>query len=154
MIKQIKALGWVAVFIFLASGCASLKPKHLEYPVHVYEQPFDLVYLRMYETLDANNDWIPYRTDKAKGVIEFRSLKYANIFDLDKQNAYFIVKMVDRKHTSVEIDPSQSTCKDNSCFELLKSVHTVLSELPKRKEKTQGSEEEPQNKDATTPPAQ
>ncbi len=154
MMKQIKVWGWIAVFFFLATGCATLKPKHLEYPVHVYEQPFDLVYLKAYETLDANSDWIPDYTDKAKGVIEFRSLKYANIFDLDKQNAYFIVKMVDRKHTSIEIDPSQSTCKDDSCFELLKSVDAVLSRLPKRKEKIQESEENQQGINATTPPVQ
>ncbi len=138
--KPIRIGRMLLLFLFVA-GCASLKPKHLEYPVYVYEQPFDLVYLRAYETLDANNDWVPDHTDKANGIIEFRSLQYGNLFDLDKQHAYFVVKMVDRKHTSVELDPSQSKCQDDSCLELLKSVDTVLSHLPKRKEKENQGEQ-------------
>ena len=148
--RQMKKWGWLVILLLVANGCAFLRLKHREYPVYVYEQPFDLVYLKTYETLDGNNEWVPYRTDKAGGIIEFRSLKYGNWFDLDQQFASFLVRMVDRKHTSVGLNTEKSKCKDKGCLELFNNVHEVLSHLPARKEK----EKQGEQAQAETTPAQ
>lgn len=131
--KQVKL--WFSMILLMA-GCASAALNPADYPVRIYDEPFDLVYLKTYEALSKNSsEWIPYRTDKANGVIEIRSLKYNNAFGLDKQFARFLVKMVSRTQTSVELDIQASKCKDNECRDLLDMVHETIIHLPARPKK-------------------
>ncbi len=114
----------------MIAGCSSLRANSKDYPIHVYEQPLDLVYLKTYETLSKYDEWVPNFTDKTNGVIEVRNIKYANLLDFDTQLARFIIKMVSRTETSVALDTEKSRCKGNGCLELLNSIHDSLSHLP------------------------
>ncbi len=119
-------------FLAWMIGCASLRLKPADYPVHVYEQPFDLVYLKTYEALSKDRNWVPYRTDKSSGIIEVRNITYGTWDDMDKQFVRFLVKTVSRTETSVELDAEVSRCKGQNCLNLLNTIHNDLSQLPIR----------------------
>ena len=138
--KQI--LGFAFTLVFLLAGCSTIKFETRDYPVYVYHQPYDLVYLRAYETLDAAEDWIPNLTDKPKGIIEVKNTKYGNLSDADIQKAHFVITMVSRTETSVSIDPKKSKCQGDSCSKLLDSINETLSQLPLRPAKQQAAGQE------------
>ena len=125
---------WAGCLALLLVGCASHGKKKLsyaDYPVHVYDQPFDLVFKTAFDVLSTQEGWIMNPTDKTEGTITMTSTTYANWWaDLDNQKAQFIVKHVNRKQTSLEFDPAHSTCRDYRCHVLLEKVDHVLSELP------------------------
>ena len=124
---------WASCLLLLMTvGCASsnkkLNPE--DYPMHVYDQPFDLVFKRAMEVLGSQPGWILNPTNKAAGVIELTGTTYATWMDVDNQRARFIVRHVNRTQTSFEFDAAGSVCKDNSCHKLLDNVNQVLSALP------------------------
>lgn len=136
-----QAITVMMIMVFFVAGCAGIRIAKEDYPVYVYPQPFDLVYLKAYETVDAFPDWIPLTTDRGTGLITFRNSKYGNLFDYDAQHVAFVVKPLGRNQTSLEVDLSQSQCKEGACVKLLKSVHDVLKDLPVREAPESKSEE-------------
>ena len=128
----------VVGLLLLVVGCSSMRVSSKDYPIHTYEQPMDLVYLKTYEALSKYDEWVPNLTDKTNGINEVRNIKYANLLDFDTQLARFVIKMVSRTETSVELDTERSRCKGNGCLELLDSINATLSRLPaKPKPQTQ-----------------
>ena len=131
---MIKRILWVGCLMFLAVGCAHGKKKlsYADYPVHVYEQPFDLVYKTAIDILAVEPGWILNPTDKSAGIISLTSTTYANIMSLDAQKAQFVVRSVNRKQTSIEFDPAHSVCRDYNCHKLLEKINLAVSVLPAR----------------------
>lgn len=127
-----KILGCLGILAILVSGCATKPYSPTEYPVYVYDQSFDVVYLKTYEVLDRVEDWTPLTTDKSKGHIDVKNKKYGNLFDLDIQTARFVLKMISRTQTSLTIDVDHSRCKDDACLKLLEAVDEVIVKLPKK----------------------
>ena len=119
-------------FLILLAGCAAMRANSNDFPMHVYEQPLDLVYMKVYDTVAGTEGWVMYRTDKTNGIIEARNTIYGNWFDIDLQQLRFIVKMVSRTETSVAFDPVFAKCKGNTCLHITNKVHDVLNHLPAR----------------------
>ena len=133
--KQI--IAWGSCLVFLVTGCASTNKKldPTDYPVHTYQQPFDLVFKKALDVLSQQEGWIIEPTRKGDGIIELSGTKYTNYWmDMDIQKARFIVKNVGRTQTSVELDVDHSVCKDKNCLKLLEKVDEVVSALPPPKE--------------------
>lgn len=125
---MIKAIKTVLTFFLVLSlaGCATTKkvlPLHDE--VLVYALPYDLTYLRTFEALDMQAGWLIDNTDKEKGMINIRNIDYARLDDSDKRKLSFLVKRVDRSHTSVQLaeDSQRTLCGGD----LLKAVGEKLS---------------------------
>lgn len=124
---MIKTFRWTLVFfaaVFLA-GCATTKkilPLHDE--MLVYELPYDLTYLRTLDALDLQKGWQLKETDKEKGLITIRNVDYQRLDDSDKRELTFVVKRVDRAHTSVQLVPnSQRTLSGG---DMLKAIGEKL----------------------------
>lgn len=128
--------------VFLMTGCAAIKIAREQYLTYVYPQSFDLVYLKTYETIDAQPDWAPLRTDRGNGIMEFRNTRYGNLFDYDTEHVTFVVTPVGRNETSLELDLSRSQCKGKDCLNLLKKAHEALKSLPSREEPEQQKSED------------
>ena len=140
-------------FVFLTvslaiSGCVSFNhwSDTSKYKVYTYDQPYDLVYLKTLETVDASDNWAIQYTNKEQGTMEFRNIKYANPFDFDRQVANFSVKRISQLNTSVQLEPAKSRCLENECQKLLDSVDRVLSALPPKEK-----QEQPVSADETVP---
>jgi len=114
MKSQRAVIGFLIVMVFF-SGCLmpwNIRTDGKEYPrydqVLVFDRPFDVTYLRTLEALNTVPGWVLDETDKEKGLIVLRNRQYGHIWDKDKRVARFILKYVNRKQTSVELDgPSQ-----------------------------------------------
>ena len=70
-----RSVRWFVVMALLLVGCSSsfrqaIIAEPLDYPIHIYEQPFDLVYLKTLETIDEYPGWAFHRTAKERGIIE------------------------------------------------------------------------------------
>ncbi len=111
-------------------GCSTVQPGPETYPTYTYAQPLDLVFLKTYETLNQEPNWMPNFTDKSRGIIEFRNTLYGNLSDADVQHGRYLVKRVKADQTSVEFDPDNSKCKGDTCLKLLEKVNKALSGLP------------------------
>ena len=73
--------------------------------VLVYKLPYDLTYLRTMETLNSAGNWQLEETDKEKGTLSVRDTNYSRLDDSDLRVITFVIKRVDRRTTSVSIDP-------------------------------------------------
>lgn len=118
----------------VVAGCAWFE-KTIEEPtrydqVLVYERPYDFTYLKTLEALNTFPDWVLQETDKEKGIIEIRNTQYGHIFDRDKWTARFNVKRLDRKKTSVSLDPSTQTVERGK--ELLDRIDQVMNAAPQK----------------------
>ncbi len=101
----------LSLVIGMGWGCAgnhsSLLPTHDE--VLTYPLPYDLVYLRTLEAIQQNADWDLDWTDKEKGVISIRNMRYSSFADADKRQALLLVKRVNEKETTVQFDSSSQS---------------------------------------------
>jgi len=105
------------------AGCAS-KSKSL-LPVHdevlVYPLPLDLTYLRTVEAVNAHPDWEVDYTDKEKGLIVLRNMRYSSFADADLRTAVLVVKQVGPRETSVQLDSkSQAVRGGDEILDLIK----------------------------------
>lgn len=104
-------------------GCSgkskSLLPVHDE--VLVYALPLDLTYLRTVEAVNAHPDWEVDYTDKEKGLIVLRNMRYSSFADADLRTAVLVLKRVGPRETSVQFDPqSQAVRGGDEVLDLIK----------------------------------
>ncbi len=89
------------------AGCSSIRqediPAHTE--VLLYTTPFDLTYLRTLEALENVDGWELEETEKEKGIIRVRNMKYSNLADADLRQATILITRIDRGQTSVQLAP-------------------------------------------------
>ena len=91
---------------FGVAGCATAKkilPLHDE--VITYNLPYDLTFLKTLDALNLQDGWELSRTEKEKGIICIQNTQYSRFNDADKRTLTFLVKRVDREHTSVSLAP-------------------------------------------------
>ena len=103
--KKILSFSVLTFLLSLASlGCArsSLLPVHDQ--VLVYPLPYDLTFLRTIEAIQAHSEWDLDWTDKEKGIISIRNMRYSSFADADRRQAILIVKRLNAHETSVQFD--------------------------------------------------
>lgn len=105
------------------AGCSgkskSLLPVHDE--VLVYALPLDLTYLRTVEAVNAHPDWEVDYTDKEKGLIVLRNMRYSSFADADLRTAVLVLKRVGPRETSVQFDlKSQAVRGGDEILDLIK----------------------------------
>lgn len=105
------------------AGCSgkskSLLPVHDE--VLAYALPLDLTYLRTVEAVNAHPDWEVDYTDKEKGLIVLRNMRYSSFADADLRTAVLVLKRVGPRETSVQFDPkSQAVRGGDEILDLIK----------------------------------
>jgi len=107
------------------SGCSTARdfPKYDQ--VLVYDRPYDFTFLRTMEALNTVEGWVIEETDKEKGLIVVRNLEYGSLFDRDKWSARFIVKRLERKKTSISLDPVSQRVSEGGI--LLKRIDYFMS---------------------------
>jgi len=135
--KNRAAVGFILTLVFF-SGCFTswnLRKNDKDYPrydkVLVYDRPFDVTFLRTVEALNNMPGWVLEETDKEKGIIVLRNREYGHIFDKDKRSARLILKYVNRKQTSIELDePSQRLDEGG---ELLERIDQMMIATSSRK---------------------
>ena len=108
-----------------ASGCSSLKDYPRYDQVLVYDRPFDYTYLKTLEALNTFPDWVLEETDKNKGLIVIRNTQYGHLFDRDKWVARFNIRRLDKRKTSVSLDPSSQRLEKGG--ELLNRIDEVVN---------------------------
>ena len=107
-------------------GCAHHNPI---LPVHdevlVYPLAYDLTYLRTLDALMTVPGWDLETTDKEKGLIRVRNVEYSRVNDADKRLATFLLKRLNGRETSVELErDSQQVLGAGT---LIKAVSAQLS---------------------------
>lgn len=113
------------LMLSLGSGCSTFRdyPKYDQ--VLVYDRAYDYTFLRTMEALNTVKGWSLEETDKEKGLIVIRNTEYGNLFDRDKWIARFIVKRLERKKTSVSLDPATQRVSEGGT--LLKRIDHVMT---------------------------
>jgi len=149
--KMNRSILWLFTLVLLSSCSIFSKQNPVTYKMYTHEQPYDLVFLKAFETIDSDNDWIFSSTRKELGTIDIRNMNYDNWFGIDRQYARFLVKHVSETETSIEIDPANTSCKENACIRLLERINEALSMLPAHPKKETPPAEETQ--EVSPPPA-
>ena len=112
----------------LLAGCASLKDSEKSQVIYdqelIYDQPYDWTFLRTMEALNTLPGWTLEETDKLKGLIVLRNVRYGHLFDQDKWVARFRVKSLGRKKTSISLEPSSQDLEQGG--ELLKQIDEMM----------------------------
>ena len=116
---------YLLVAFLLVAGCAPIRdfPKYDQ--VLVYDKAFDYTFLRTLEAVNMIPGWTIQETDKEKGLIVLRNVQYGSLFDKDKNVARLQVRRLDRKKTSVSLDPSSQRLQQAG--ELLRRVDDVMT---------------------------
>lgn len=122
-----KSILIVLVMAGLTTGCKTWHSEVKEVPPFertlVFDRPFDVTYLKTLEALNTFPDWLLLQTNKEQGLIVLRNQQYGHVFDRDKGIARFIIRRVNRKQTSVELDPSsQEMGKGELLLEQIKQM--------------------------------
>lgn len=103
-------------------GCArssTMLPLHDE--VLVYPLPMDLAYLRTLEAVDLHSDWELDRTEKEKGLIYLRNLRYSSFADADRRTATLVLKQTGSHETSIQLaKESRSVVGGDELLDLIK----------------------------------
>lgn len=117
---------WLVGLISLSflSACSSVQEFPRYDQVLVYDKAYDYTFLRTLEALNTFPDWTVEETDKEKGLIVLRNVEYGHMFDRDKWVARFHVKRLDRKKTSVELEPESQQIEQAG--ELLRRIDQVM----------------------------
>ena len=126
--KNLKCLViWILTSVFSFAGCA-----HHALPVYdevlSYNLPYDRVYLRTIEAIEAHPDWDLEVTDKEHGFIKIRNLRYSSYADADQRTATLLIKRVGPSETSVAFDKDSQAVVGGD--EVLKLIKQYLSLEP------------------------
>ncbi len=111
---------------FILFGCKhspSILPVHDE--VLTYPLPLDLVYLRTLDAIQAHPEWELDVTDKEKGIIKLRNMRYSSFADADLRTATLLVKRIGSAETTVQLAPESQAVV--GAEEILKLVSEYLS---------------------------
>lgn len=109
----------------LASCATGTKGLTLHDEVLIYALPYDLTYLRTLDALNLQDGWELAQTEKEKGIIRVQNTQYSRFDDSDKRSLTFLVKRVDRDHTSVSLAPESQRILSGG--DILKAVGKQLS---------------------------
>lgn len=105
-----KSLLIVLMIAGLTAGCKTWHSEVKEVPPFertlVFDRPYDVTFLKTMEALNTFPDWLLQETNKEQGLIVLRNQQYGHVFDRDKGIARFMLRRVNRKQTSVTLDPS------------------------------------------------
>ena len=120
-------------FLMGLAGCSAFQKYVLHHeqdlPVYdrvlVYERPYDYTFLKTIEALNTFPEWVLEETDKNKGLIVIRNTQYGHLFDRDKWVARFNIKRLDKRKTSVSLDPSSQRLEKGG--ELLNRIDEVVN---------------------------
>lgn len=129
MRERLRFLGAVVLwsFSFLGLGCNHtqnvLLPLHKE--VLVYPLPMDLTYLRTLDAVQKHKDWELDTTDKEKGIINIRNMRYSSFVDADLRRISILLKRVGPHKTSVQLAPESQAVFGGD--EILKLIKQYLS---------------------------
>ncbi len=93
--------------------------------VLVYDRPYDYTFLKTLEALNTFPEWVLEETDKNKGLIVIRNTQYGHLFDKDKWVARFNIRRLDKRKTSVSLDPSTQRIQQGG--ELLARIDEVVN---------------------------
>lgn len=107
-------------------GCShrpSILPVHDE--VLTYPLPFDLVFLRTLDAVQAHSDWELDLTDKEKGTIRLRNMRYSSFADADLRTATLLVKRAGSRETTIQLSPESQSVVGGD--EILKLIRQYLS---------------------------
>lgn len=103
------------------TGCAGEKVFAVHDEILTFPLPMDLAYLRTMEAVESHPDWDLIETDKEKGLIVIRNLRYSSFADADQRQIALELKRVGSRQTSVEIAPkSQSVVGGDEILELIR----------------------------------
>ena len=120
------------------SGCSAFKKHILHHEqevtvydrVLVYDRPYDYTFLKTIEALNTFPEWVLEETDKNKGLIVIRNTQYGHLFDRDKWVVRFNVKRLDKRKTSVALEPdSQRTEKGGELLDRIDEVVNISSTM-------------------------
>jgi hypothetical protein len=109
-------------------GCTSDgKPKLLEVHDEVIVSPYamDYTYLRALEAVQAMPDWELDRTDKEKGILHVRNLRFSSFADADLRTATLQLKRLGPRQTSIQF--TQETQSIVWGDEILKAIKQNLA---------------------------
>jgi len=105
----------------MLSGCASEKVFAVHDEILTFPLPMDLAYLRTMEAVESHPDWDLIETEKEKGLIVIRNLRYSSFADADQRQIALELKRIGPRQTSVEIAPkSQSVVGGDEILELIR----------------------------------
>jgi len=115
------------LILILASGCTSTgKPKFIEVHDEVILAPYalDYTYLRTLEAVQALPDWELDRTDKEKGILHLKNVRFSSFADADMRLATLQLKRVGPRETSVQFTEKTQSIVGGD--EVLKAVKQYL----------------------------
>ena len=116
--------------LFLAvifSGCTSDgRPKLIEAHDEVITSPhpMDFTYLRTLEAVQALPDWELDRTDKEKGIMHIRNVRYSSFADADLRIATLQLKRVSPRKTTIQLTKETQSIVGGD--EVLKAIKKQL----------------------------
>lgn len=113
---------------FLGCKHNSLLPVNDE--VLTYPLPYDLTFLRTLEAIQQHPDWNLDWTDKEKGIISIRNMRFSSYADADQREAILLVKRLSLHETAVQFDPkSQAVVGGDEILSLIRqSLSRELSQ--------------------------
>ncbi|HCM43157.1 MAG TPA: hypothetical protein DIS66_07605 [Candidatus Omnitrophica bacterium] len=100
------------IFCFALSGCAG-KSSYLpadQVPAGnsqeiLIEQPYDLVYLAVFDTVNDLTEWSPDKTLQTEGLIRLRNTQFSRFDDSDRRFIQVRIRRDGQFQTSVFLDP-------------------------------------------------
>ena len=127
MKKTFIGIGLILLAGISFSGCRTIKNEVLPFndEILIYELPFDLTYLRTMEALQAVRDWELEITDKEKGLIQVRNIRYDSFADADLRTIVLELHRVSRRETSVKIARGSQRVPGGD--KLLKKINEYLT---------------------------
>lgn len=80
--------------------------------VLVYDNPYDLVFLRVIESADLLETWDVEITDKEKGLVSFHNTNFGAFSSEDERTISVLLKRINRSQTSVQLAPYSQKALD------------------------------------------
>lgn len=146
MKKQFLVIFFGLIFVTGFSSCSAFKKHILRHEqeaavydrVLVYDRPYDYTFLKTIEALNTFPEWVLEETDKNKGLIVIRNTQYGHLFDRDKWVARFNIRRLDKRKTSVALEPaSQRIEKGGELLDRIDEVINISSNIEGRTTATQ-----------------
>ena len=115
------------LILFMVSGCTSDgKPKLIENHDEIIASPhpMDFTYLRTLEAVQALPDWELDRTDKEKGIMHIRNVRYSSFADADLRTATLQLKRIGPRQTTIQLTKETQSIVGGD--EVLKAIKKQL----------------------------
>ena len=100
------------IFCFALSGCAGKSNYLLPDQVPpgnsqevLVEQPYDFVYLAVFDTVNDLTEWAPDKTLQTEGLIRLRNTQFSRLDDSDRRFVQIRIRRDGQFQTSVFLEP-------------------------------------------------